>query len=387
MVLHKHHEPMRAAIKKLFDHCPEPVLVTDTKARIVYVNPAWEILTKYKLREVQGKNPRLLQSGKTPPHVYQNMWRALAKKQGFQTEEVIDKRKDGKEYSIHSAIYPIQSRGKTRFYMQIQHDISRRKIADEQKRILLSLVAHELKSPLTAAKFLAEANLSAAHRGNAAPQQLLADIQRMYARLTGMLRLIDDILNLGRLETNKLQLRKEIMSLNQIVREVADQMKVFSPTHHIKITGPRVEIIADADRIRQVIFNLLTNAIKYSGEGKTIDITISQTPAEVTVCVQDSGIGIPKAEHDRIFDRFYQVKQRTQQGFGLGLFISREIIRRHKGKIWVESTVGKGSKFFFSLPRTHSFPTLPTQRNTAGAIEKITSYSRISTEQPRRAQD
>lgn len=352
--------------------------MTDTKARIVYVNPAWEKLTRYKFSEVKGKNPRLISSGKTPLRVYQNLWRALVNKQGFQTEEVIDRRKDGKEYSIHSIFYPLISKGKVRYYMQIQHDISRRKIADEQKRTLLSLVAHELKSPLTAAKFLAEASLSSAQRSSGPSRQLLTDIQRIHARLTGMLRLIDDLLNLGRLETNKLQLRQEKMDLDQVIREVAVQMQVFSPTHNIKMSGPRVDVIADTDRIRQVIFNLLTNAIKYSGEGKTIDITMRQTPVDVTVCVQDQGIGIPKTEQARIFDRFYQVKKRGPQGFGLGLYISREIIRRHKGKIWVESTLGKGSKFFFTLPRLLSFPTLPTHKKVKPRMPK---FANIATRQ------
>lgn len=350
---------MRAAIKKLFDHCPEPVLVTDTKARIVYVNHAWEKLTQYTFKEVRGKNPRLLQSGKTPRRIFTKLWRVLSSGSGFQTEDVIDRRKNGREYSIHSAIYPVRSHGKTHYYVQVQHDISRRKIVDGQKRSLLSLVAHELKSPLTAAKFLAEASL------NSAPN---SDMQRIHARLTGMLRLIDDILNLGRLETNKLQLRKERMNLTQIIYEVADQMKTFSPTHHMKITGPNVKVIADADHIREVIFNLLTNAVKYSSEDKPIDITINETPAEVTVCVEDQGQGIPRAEQSRIFDRFYQVKNRSQQGFGLGLYISREIIRRHKGKIWVESAVGKGSKFFFSLPRINLFQTLPTRKPHAVSL-------------------
>lgn len=343
---------MLATLKKTFDTCPEPVLITDAKIRIAYVNPAWEKLTKYTFKEVKSKNPQVLQSGKTPKTVYKQLWKALSSGRGFQTEDVVDKRKTGREYSIQSVIYPIIQSGKARYYVQIQHDITHRKISEEQKRSLLSLVAHELKTPLSTAKFLAEAfRLKQRKKYGDGRLEELHDVTLIHQQLGRLTRLVDDVLNLGRLETGKLQLRFQPTDIRAMVDGVVTQMQLIAPTHRITVTGSSKKLVmADSDRLRQVITNLLNNAIKYSASNHPIHIQIKEEPKTVTVCIQDSGPGIPKKDHKKIFERYYQVSERTSEGFGLGLYLSKQIIQRHKGKIWVESKVGKGSKFFFLVP-------------------------------------
>ena len=109
-------------------------------------------------------------------------------------------------------------------------------------------------------------------------------------------------------------------------------------------------VIADTSRIEQVLINLLSNAVKYSPENTTIHVRIFKETNKYVVAISDEGIGIPKKNLKLIFDKYYQVKTKSKNGFGLGLYISKEIIKLHKGKIWVESTRGKGSTFYFSLP-------------------------------------
>lgn len=342
---------MLATLKRTFDTCPEPVLITDAKIRIAYVNPAWEKLTKYTLNEVKGKNPRVLQSGKTPKIVYKKLWKALSSGQGFQTEDVVDKRKTGREYSIHSAIYPILQNGKAQYYVQIQHDISRRKLAEQNKRSLLSLVAHELKTPITTTKFLTEAfRIKYRKKYGEKGLEELQDLTLIHQQIARLARLVDDILNLGRLETNKLKLRLEPVELRALVGGVVIQIQSII-SHPITVNGAtKYPIMADSDQLRQVITNLLNNAIKYSAADRPIKIQIEEDNHRAIVSVQDYGPGIPKKQQTRIFEQFYQVSERTGEGFGLGLYLSKQIIQRHKGKIWVDSKVGKGSTFFFSLP-------------------------------------
>ena len=113
----------------------------------------------------------------------------------------------------------------------------------------------------------------------------------------------------------------------------------------------KVKIAGDPHRLEQVMINLVSNAAKYSPPGSTITISTEIKGKKVIVAISDQGIGIPKRNLERIFDKYYQIQHQTSSnGFGLGLYITREIIRKHKGKIWVESQEGKGSTFYFTLP-------------------------------------
>ncbi len=139
-----------------------------------------------------------------------------------------------------------------------------------------------------------------------------------------------------------------------MIESIIADFQFTSKSHvinHFGSTG--VEVLADRDRIIQVLINLITNAIKYSPKADKITVTTKKMGSKVEVCIQDFGPGIPKEEQEKIFERFFRSHNKAESnisGLGLGLYISTEIIRRHRGKLWVESTKGKGSKFYFSLP-------------------------------------
>lgn len=148
--------------------------------------------------------------------------------------------------------------------------------------------------------------------------------------------------------------KKEEFPIDDLVTETLDSIQSIAPTHKLILDGQtRSNVFADKDRIRQVLINFINNAIKYSPKADKVVISTSKDRDTVTIKVTDFGMGIPKAEQKKIFDRFYQAEAHGQtfSGLGLGLYISSEIIKRHNGRIGVESNEGKGSTFYFTIPR------------------------------------
>lgn len=343
-------------LRLILASCTDPILITDRKCNIIYVNPAWELLTGYTFDEVKDKNPRLLKSGKTPTRVYRNMWRALNDNQAFTTEETIDRRKDGTEYQIYSTFYPVQKDDFLIYYVQIMHDITHRKQLENLRKGFLNIAAHELKTPITVLTLLTQAHISRVNLRKNMVTNLneWKLIDRELARLTT---LINDILDSSRFETGKISMQFKNINISELIYETVGTIGTYMKEHIFIISDIPKNLVlhVDPNRIRQVLFNLLTNAAKYSDKGSTIKVYSKITKKHVTFVVKDQGIGISATRHKHIFTKYYQVKENDGKGFGLGLYIAKEIIKRHHGKIWVESEIGKGCKFYFSLPlRDHS---------------------------------
>lgn len=167
--------------------------------------------------------------------------------------------------------------------------------------------------------------------------------------------LITELLDLSRIEAGKLELKKELFNLNELIIEAVEDIRFTNPKHTIKICQDfSCNIYGDKGRIAQVAINLITNAIKYSANNYSIELRIYKAENNhVAVSIQDYGIGIDKKDHEKIFERFYRVggkSEDTYPGFGIGLFIVKEILLQHNGFITIESEKGKGSLFTFTLP-------------------------------------
>jgi signal transduction histidine kinase len=145
------------------------------------------------------------------------------------------------------------------------------------------------------------------------------------------------------------------VDLGELLREVTDTMHHFHPSHTILVRGTvQTSLIGDRDRLGQVFTNLISNAIKYSPDAQTVEMDLSASPETVTIRVHDHGLGIPREQRDKIFERFYRVtgpSQRAIPGLGMGLYIVAEIVKGHEGTITVDSEVGKGSTFTVTLPK------------------------------------
>jgi two-component system, OmpR family, sensor histidine kinase VicK len=326
---------------------PQAILITTALGGIIYVNPAWEKLTGYNLKEVKYKNPRFLKSGKTPKSLYKKMWDSLSKNQSITNEELINKTKEGIEFIAHSTIFPLTGQNKALYYIQILYDITKRKEEESQREQLLSIVSHELKTPITVMKLLCSQSLH-----NIKHKPVTAnDIQTISYELDRLTELINESLDISRIDSNRLNFDLQIFDLSSLIKDVVQQTKIISQNHLLKVNiRSSLEVIADIKRIKQVLLNFITNAIKYSPPNTIITITGIKRSKEIIVAVSDNGIGIQKNKLNKIFERSFQIKSKSTEGLGLGLYIASEIIKKHRGKIWVESKYKVGSTFYFSLP-------------------------------------
>jgi signal transduction histidine kinase len=183
-------------------------------------------------------------------------------------------------------------------------------------------------------------------------QQALQYVSKMEAQLEKLTRLIADLLDISKVQAGKLTYAQELVVMDTLVREVVENVQLTAPRHRILIEGKAAcELIGD--RLGQVIFNLLSNAIKYSPQAESVVVSLARTPEEIAVSIRDFGIGIPSHSQERIFERFYRGSSHVEKrfsGLGIGLYIARQIIGHHGGRIWVESVEGQGSTFSFALP-------------------------------------
>jgi signal transduction histidine kinase len=164
--------------------------------------------------------------------------------------------------------------------------------------------------------------------------------------------LVSDILHVNRIESGRLELNKKEFDLNKLIKKIVIDFQFSSEKHFVEANGKiKGKVFGDPERIEQVVSNLISNAIKYSPDSEKVIINLTQNKNEAIISVVDYGIGISKIDQKRIFERFYRIRENNQkEGFGLGLYIASEIIKRHNGKIWLKSTEGEGSTFYFSLP-------------------------------------
>lgn len=327
-------------------HCaPEAIVITNLTAEIIYVNPAWEKLTGYTFDEVKDKNPRILQSGKTPREVYKKLWGNLKKNQSNTQEKMINKRKDGSEFVLHATTFPVLRMNIPIYYVQFLHDVTTKNKEEQQRKELLSMVSHELKTPITVLKLLISSRMKNIKKVK------LEDLKIMNKELDRLTELINESLDISRIDSDRLNLDLRLVDLNQLVEEVFEQISFILDGHKIIVeTVPNLFVIGDYNRIKQVLINFLTNSIKYSNTGTTVELNVSKHKKQVIVSVKDAGIGIPENKLPFVFDKNFQAKKQSTEGLGLGLYISAEIIKKHHGKIWVKSEEGKGSTFYFSLP-------------------------------------
>ncbi|MEO9004807.1 MAG: PAS domain S-box protein [Ginsengibacter sp.] len=244
--------------------------------------------------------------------------------------------------------------GNIRMWVGSSTDIQEIKEQEHQKDYFISMASHELKTPLTSIKgYVQMLQIKHEKSHDTFLQNSLKIIDKQINTLT---KLIAELLDVSKIKSGGLNFNKEHFEITGLINEIVSEVRQINPEFEITvISKEEVMVFADRDRIGQVLINFLTNAIKYSPNSKTIQITCSVKDKKLIVAVKDFGIGISKKDQERVFERFYRVEgtnESTFPGFGIGLFIASEIIRRHEGKITVKSEYGKGSVFSFELPLT-----------------------------------
>jgi signal transduction histidine kinase len=221
--------------------------------------------------------------------------------------------------------------------------------SNQKKDEFIGIASHELKTPLTSAKGFLELLNSIEQ-----DQQNKLFINKALNSINKLQSLIYDLLDVSKIQAGQLQLDIKEVDIDKLIDECVQEAQISTTTHIILRDGAMANsiVFADKNRIEQVIINLLSNAIKYSPKGEKIFVHTLRTASKITVSIQDFGVGLPLSDHEKIFDRFYRSKEKDSgiSGFGLGLYICAQIIKRHNGRIWVESREGSGSIFYFELP-------------------------------------
>lgn len=348
-------ETLRASeerLRLLMTHMPACVSMLDRDLRYLHVSQRW--LENFRLREqdVIGKTIYEVFPS-NPAHRREAYARALQGEHCKNEEDILVYQDGSTDWMRWEAIPWHNGRGEVQGIIVFHEIITERKELDKRKDEFISLASHELKTPVATLKGFTQLLLRRLKKqGNT---QSLEPLDKMTTQLDKLTSLINDLLDISRIQAGKLAFREEEFDLAELVRETVENLQEATPTHQLLIRKSTAAIIyGDRDRIGQVLINLLTNAIKYSPFAHEVLISLACEHDHALVSVQDFGIGIPPDQLSQIFERFYQVSNGTRNksltGLGIGLYISKEIVQRHQGRLWVESKVGEGSTFHFTLP-------------------------------------
>jgi two-component system sensor histidine kinase VicK len=260
---------------------------------------------------------------------------------------------DGKKRWVRGTgrLYPAVGNRKSHF-SGLVIDITEQKQDELRKNDFIGMVSHELKTPLTSLTAIVQV-LNSKLKNNE-DTFIAGALDKANIQVKKMGAMINGFLNISRLESGKILIIKQKFSIDQLVREMIEEARLTTASHEIALCPcTPIEVYADKDKIGSVISNLLSNAVKYSPKGKHIDVYCEKTDGYVQVSVKDEGMGVKPQDLDKLFDRYYRVESKHTahiSGFGIGLYLSAEIIHRHKGEIWVKSESGQGSTFHFTLP-------------------------------------
>lgn len=326
--------------------------IIDQTLKIRELNQAFTDLLGYTKDEILGS----VILDYTHPD-YKAQWQALQqalwKKQlsHFDLEVCLIKKDQSQVWCIvHTILF--KNSGHTFGYTLLE-DITNRKELERHKDDFVSVISHELKTPMTSLKM--QCDLLQRHFKASEEPTVVKVISGMERQTNRLARLVRNLILVSKIESAKLLPIANNYHLEDLLQEVLQEFQDTNTGRKIDFQSNAPLVInGDRDKIYQVVYNLMTNAIKFSEPQTTIKVMLQEQAGMAMVCIQDYGRGIPQESQELIFERFYKVETASsavEAGIGLGLYISAEIIRHQRGKLWVESTPGKGSTFCFTLPQ------------------------------------
>lgn len=343
-----------AKYKNLSAVMPQIVWTTDTEGNFTYFND--RIFKYFDIsKEHLGKSSFASFIHQQDLRKVADVWfDAKENKKGFEVEYRA-KRKDSEEYVwlLTRAIPELDDEGNIKQWIGTSVDINELKLLQNQKDTFLGIASHELKTPLTSIKLYAQVLERTLKKSG---DEKAADYaKKMNDQVDKLSSLIKDLLDVTRINSGKIQLNEAEFSFNELVNELTEEQQLTCKHKIINQCDDVGTVFADKHRVGQVITNFLTNAIKYSPNADSVIVNAKNTGDSVVFSVQDFGIGLPEDKTEKVFEQYFRVsgdEQSTFSGLGLGLYIASQIIERSNGRIWVESKLGEGSTFYFSLPKS-----------------------------------
>ena len=344
-------EEQSAKLAAIIQSSDDAIISKTFDSVITSWNAAAERIFGYSAEEMIGESIYKL----IPGHLHYEepqIIERLRSGQRIQHYETKRHTKDGRLIDVSLTISPVKDpRGNVIGISKIARDITEKKLDENRKSDFIGMVSHELKTPLTslgAIVQMANVKLAGSEDGF-----LSGAMQKANQQIKKMTSMINGFLNVSRLESGKIHIEKQLVNLPELITETIDEARLTAENPILlKQNGP-LRVNCDRDKIGSVISNFISNAIKYSPKAKVIEVAYYTSNGQAVVSVSDKGMGINPDDLAKIFDRYFRVETnhtRHIAGFGIGLYLSSEIIQRHGGKVWAESVVDKGSTFYFSLP-------------------------------------
>jgi two-component system phosphate regulon sensor histidine kinase PhoR len=339
----------RRKLEALLDSMQDAVTSVDAAGRIVWANVPMQRLIEESSGTVRAG--RSLVQTIRAPEVLDCVQEALD--QGKFSEMRPVSLPVGRVFAVSAA--PMPEGGA----VVVMHDITRAEQVERTQREFVANVSHELRTPLTSISGYVETLLEDERMGALFKPEVREFLEAIYKSSKRMGRLTDDLLAMARVDSGEQKLRPLPVEVSIVLREAEDAVTSLVKEKHGRLQineFPDAEVVADLDAIVQVLSNLIENALNYGQgkEGPLVVLSAAMVPAqEIRFCVEDFGSGIPSEHLSRLFERFYRVdktRSRESGGTGLGLSIAKHIVEAHRGRLWVESELGRGSRFCFTLP-------------------------------------
>ncbi len=342
-------EKFKLAVESSDNH----IIITDPDGKIIYVNAAAEKITGYSKDEMIGNRPSLW-GGQMRKDFYVNMWHIIKDEKKTFSGEVNNKRKSGAEYVADVHISPVlDEKGNVKFFVGIERDITKEKQLDKAKSEFVSIASHQLRTPLTAIKWVSERFLKTEKLTDKG-REYLQDINISMERLSMM---VDDLLNISRIEENVVSVMPTKFDLVDFMKHTLSEWEPLFVRKNISrefLEHPvMLEVETDKNILGNILQSLISNAIEYTPRDGTVKIFIMKEHNDYLIAIKDSGIGIPKKEQGIIFQKFGRAgnaKLVKPDGTGLGLYIASQTTKLLGGKIWFESEENRGTTFFVELP-------------------------------------
>ncbi|MBL4614208.1 MAG: PAS domain S-box protein [Magnetovibrio sp.] len=396
---------MEEELRKLYqavEQSPATIIITDTDGKIEYVNPIFEETTGYSIEEVIGKNPRIFKSGHTKAEDYGDLWSTILSGKIWRGE-FLNKRKNGTLHWEAASISPMRNPdGSISKFIAVKENITKQKEAEEAlkhqteelernlvelnasrsdlelqaselaalaenkaelieklkyesdvKDRFFSIISHDLKSPFTS--LLGMTYMMAQMADSLSKEKLVEYAENVNDAGNRVFDLLQNLLEWSRLQMEGAQLEPEAIFLEELVQECIDILEPIAQEKNITLVNGIVNVSAFADRnmVLTVIRNLIANSLKFTPSGGSVEVTSCDLKGMVQITVSDTGVGMSAGQVEKVFS----LDQKTsttgtagEKGTGLGLPLCKDMLERHGGRIWIESTPGDGSKFLFTLP-------------------------------------
>jgi two-component system, OmpR family, sensor histidine kinase VicK len=343
-------EGERRKLSSVLSYMTDGVIATDRKGRVILINePAAEMLDVS--RETVLSQPIVSLLGLTDTNTFEDL---LEEKDSL----ILDYSTKKEPYILRANFSVIQKEtGFVNGLIAVLHDITDQEKIDAERREFVANVSHELRTPLTTMRSYLEALADGAWKDEDIAPNFLEVTRTETER---MIRLVNDLLSLSKLDSTDYRLTKEWVNFVDFFHRIIDRFEMAKEqnvTFKRNLPSHAIFVEVDEDKMTQVLYNIISNALKYSPEGGQVTFSIKEEDEKIVVSISDEGVGIPKENIGKIFDRFYRVdKARTRKlgGTGLGLAIAKEMVNVHGGMIWAVSEEGKGTEISFSLPYEQS---------------------------------